>query len=142
MLTSKRDLVQALACFVCYPVSMEALESVPAEDRLQMCKALLAPYEQRSWAPTNWILVRLWKGCGFGFRYRHLPHLLPARNQQQDIGSASLQKPCPSPVFQEHLAAILRQDKQSGTRLIDTLLNQLNWAFSEFVGMLQEVCLC
>ena len=52
---------------------------------------LLAPYEGRSWAQTNWILVRLWKGCGYAFRYKHLPHLLPSKNQQQEIGNASLQ---------------------------------------------------
>src|SRR6218665_3779619 len=28
---------------------------------MQMTKALLAPYEGRSWAQTNWILLRLWK---------------------------------------------------------------------------------
>lgn len=26
-----------------------------------MMKNLLAPYEQRPWAQTNWILVRLWR---------------------------------------------------------------------------------
>ena len=134
----KDTLVQALACFVCYPLSLRALETSPIEQRLRMCKALLAPYDNRSWAPTNWILVRLWKGCGFGFRYKHLPHLLPAKNQQV-IGIANLQKPCPSPVYQQHLAAILREDAETGTKLIDTLLNQLNWAFSEFISMLQEV---
>lgn len=26
-----------------------------------MVRNLLAPYEQRPWAQTNWILVRLWR---------------------------------------------------------------------------------
>ena len=26
-----------------------------------MVKSLLAPYENRAWAQTNWILARLWK---------------------------------------------------------------------------------
>jgi hypothetical protein len=26
-----------------------------------MMKSLIAPYESRSWAQTNWILVRIWK---------------------------------------------------------------------------------
>jgi hypothetical protein len=26
-----------------------------------MLKALISPYENRSWAQTNWILVRIWK---------------------------------------------------------------------------------
>lgn len=29
--------------------------------RIAMVKSLLAPYEQRPWAQTNWILVRLWR---------------------------------------------------------------------------------
>lgn len=29
-----------------------------------MMKNLLAPYEQRPWAQTNWILVRLWRVSG------------------------------------------------------------------------------
>ena len=32
-----------------------------AFSQLEMVQALLAPYENRSWAQTNWILVRLWK---------------------------------------------------------------------------------
>lgn len=29
--------------------------------RVAMVRSLLAPYEQRPWAQTNWILVRLWR---------------------------------------------------------------------------------
>lgn len=29
--------------------------------RVAMVRNLLAPYEQRPWAQTNWILVRLWR---------------------------------------------------------------------------------
>lgn len=29
--------------------------------RIAMVRSLLAPYEQRPWAQTNWILVRLWR---------------------------------------------------------------------------------
>lgn len=34
--------------------------------RVAMVRSLLAPYEQRPWAQTNWILVRLWKVSGGG----------------------------------------------------------------------------
>ena len=50
-----------------------------------------------------------------------------------------LAEPCPSEVFQRHIAFTLRQDEASATKLLDSLLNQCNWAFSEFIGMLQEV---
>ena len=47
--------------------------------------------------------------------------------------------PCPSLVFQQQIGEFLTQNQESATKLIDTILIQLNWAFSEFVGMLQEV---
>lgn len=132
-------LIQALACFVCYPRSLSALESMPEDNCMQMTKALLAPYEGRSWAQTNWILLRLWKGCGFAYRYRHLPHLKPLKYQEHEHTSASLQKPCPSKVFQQYIQRILSSDEEGATKLLDTILNQLNWAFSEFISMLQEL---
>ncbi|XP_060567835.1 E3 ubiquitin-protein ligase RNF123-like [Ruditapes philippinarum] len=140
VVTDTRDnIIQALACFTCYEKSLKVLESLPVEKCQHMLKALISPYENRSWAQTNWILVRIWKGCGFGFRYTHLPHLVPSKVQLTEFGSASLQKPCPSPKFQSLLGDILRSEPEAATRFIDTLLNQLNWSFSEFIGMMQEI---
>jgi hypothetical protein len=51
----------------------------------------------------------------------------------------SIIEPCPSPKFQSLLGDILRSEPEAATRFIDTLLNQLNWSFSEFIGMMQEV---
>lgn len=48
-------------------------------------------------------------------------------------------EPCPSPKFQSILADILMSESDIATRFLDTLLNQLNWSFSEFIGMMQEV---
>lgn len=33
----------------------------------------------------------LGQGCGFGFRYTHLSHLVPSKVQPTEFGSASLQ---------------------------------------------------
>jgi len=44
--------------------------------RVNMVRALLRPYEYRAWAQSNWVLVRIWQGCGFAFRYHKPPHLL------------------------------------------------------------------
>lgn len=109
--------------------------------RVAMMRSLLAPYEQRPWAQTNWILVRLWRvsgagagpglvlvpdrscsqagtgpgpvlvrsrswsragpsltlasvlqGCGFGYRYTRLPHLL--KTKPEDANLPSLQSRC------------------------------------------------
>ncbi|KAF4803462.1 E3 ubiquitin-protein ligase RNF123 [Turdus rufiventris] len=88
--TDIRDsLMQALASYVCYPHSLSAVERIPEEQRISMMKNLLAPYEQRPWAQTNWILVRLWRGCGFGYRYTRLPHLL--KTKPEDASLPSLQ---------------------------------------------------
>lgn len=136
--TDIRDsLMQALASYVCYPHSLRAVERIPEEQRIAMVRSLLAPYEQRPWAQTNWILVRLWKGCGFGYRYTRLPHLLKIK--PEDANLPSLQKPCPSILLQQHMADLLRQDPDVAPSFLNSVLNQLNWAFSEFIGMIQEI---
>ncbi|XP_017560337.1 E3 ubiquitin-protein ligase RNF123 isoform X2 [Pygocentrus nattereri] len=133
----KDSLMQALASYVCYPQSLRAVERIPEEQRVAMMRNLLAPYEQRPWAQTNWILVRLWRGCGFGYRYTRLPHLL--KTKPEDANLPSLQKPCPSILLQRHMAELLSQDKDMAASFLNSVLNQLNWAFSEFIGMIQEI---
>lgn len=133
------NIVQALALFTCHTDTLTVLEKLAMNKRLAMVEALLAPYENRSWAHTNWILVRLWKGCGFANRYKHLPNLLPAKVQPTDFTFVSVQEPCPSQVFQSLLAKTLLDNEALSTRFLDTLMNQLNWSFSEFVGMMQEI---
>lgn len=132
-------LVQALACFTCYPDTLKVLEELPMERRIFMLQSLIAPYENRSWAHTNWILVRIWKGCGFGNRYRYLPNLIVHKAQPTEFSYVSLQKPCPSQEFQSLLAKILLDDETRSTKFLDSLMNQLNWSFSEFVGIIQEI---
>ncbi|XP_041080554.1 E3 ubiquitin-protein ligase RNF123 isoform X1 [Polyodon spathula] len=133
----KDSLMQALASYVCYHQSLRAVERIPEEQRVAMMKNLLAPYEQRPWAQTNWILVRLWRGCGFGYRYTRLPHLL--KTKPEDANLPSLQKPCPSILLQKHMADLLSRDKEMAASFLNSVLNQLNWAFSEFIGMIQEI---
>ncbi|XP_075795694.1 E3 ubiquitin-protein ligase RNF123 isoform X1 [Pelodiscus sinensis] len=136
--TDIRDsLMQALASYVCYPHSLRAVERIPEAQRVAMMRNLLAPYEQRPWAQTNWILVRLWRGCGFGYRYTRLPHLL--KTKPEDASLPSLQKPCPSTLLQQHMAELLRSDCDLAPSFLNSVLNQLNWAFSEFIGMIQEI---
>lgn len=133
----KDSLMQALASYVCYPQSLRAVERILEEQRVAMMRNLLAPYEQRPWAQTNWILVRLWRGCGFGYRYTRLPHLL--KTKPEDANLPSLQKPCPSLLLQRHMAELLSVDKDMAASFLNSVLNQLNWAFSEFIGMIQEI---
>jgi Kip1 ubiquitination-promoting complex protein 1 len=50
-------------------------------------------------------------------------------------------EPCPSHLFQGHVKEVMMSDEALTTAFLNSLLNQLNWAFSEFIGMLQEVTL-
>ncbi|XP_054715787.1 LOW QUALITY PROTEIN: E3 ubiquitin-protein ligase RNF123-like [Uloborus diversus] len=139
----KDSLVQALASYVCYPATLQALESMDSESRLTMTKALLQPYENRAWAQSNWILIRLWKGCGFAFRYSVSPHLAKKMSCKSiplpEAFPTISQTPCPSPVFLEHASQWLLENPESASSFMSSVLNQLNWAFSEFIGMLQEI---
>ncbi|PNF35407.1 hypothetical protein B7P43_G01736 [Cryptotermes secundus] len=140
---SKDALIQALASFICSPNTLLSLESVPYTSRMTMVRALLRPYESRAWAQSNWVLVRIWQGCGFAFRYHKSPHLLKKhgpRPLQADSSliSQSIQ-PCPSYLFQCHVKEVMMSDERVTTAFLNSVLNQLNWAFSEFIGMLQEI---
>ena len=50
-----------------------------------------------------------------------------------------MQKPCPSSVFQNQVKQLLEHDQAKAVSFLNSILNQLNWAFSEFIGMLQEI---
>lgn len=48
-------------------------------------------------------------------------------------------EPCPSTLLQQHMADLLREGPDVAPSFLNSVLNQLNWAFSEFIGMIQEV---
>ncbi|XP_011145267.1 E3 ubiquitin-protein ligase RNF123 [Harpegnathos saltator] len=138
---SKDMLILTLAGFVSNPLTLEALENVPRDSRIKVVTNLLKPYENRAWAQSNWVLVRFWQGNGFAFRYEKSPHLSkkvgPKLLQQESISQPI--KPCPSAVYQAHVRDVLLENPQATTQFLNSLLNQLNWAFSEFIGMVQEI---
>lgn len=57
--------VRAGRCALCLARHHARPHSLPTTPcpcrRVAMVRSLLAPYEQRPWAQTNWILVRLWR---------------------------------------------------------------------------------
>ncbi|XP_071642743.1 E3 ubiquitin-protein ligase RNF123 isoform X2 [Temnothorax longispinosus] len=135
---SKDVLILALAGFVSNPLMLEALENVPRESRIKIVTSLLKPYENRAWAQSNWVLLRFWQGNGFAFRYEKSPHLSKIGMKQQE-SVYQLIKPCPSVIYQAHVRDVLLGSPQVTTPFLNSLLNQLNWAFSEFIGMVQEI---
>lgn len=47
--------------------------------------------------------------------------------------------PYPSTILQEQIQSLLLSESETAVSFLNSVLNQLNWAFSEFIGMLQEV---
>ncbi|XP_053210513.1 E3 ubiquitin-protein ligase RNF123-like isoform X2 [Panonychus citri] len=139
----RESIVQALASLVSNQETLRILESIPQSSRLKMIKSLTAPYENRAWGQSNWILLRLWKGNGFAFKYSspsNLAFKLNIPNTNREVFSAlSNIKPCPSPVFQRELTEYLTSNPDISNSFISSIVNQLNWSFSEFIGMLQEI---
>lgn len=66
---TKDTLTQALSMFICNRTMLTALEAMPHDSQAIMVRAILRPYENRAWAQSNWMLVRMWQGNGFGFQY-------------------------------------------------------------------------
>ncbi|XP_053971070.1 E3 ubiquitin-protein ligase RNF123-like [Hylaeus volcanicus] len=138
---SKSTLLLTLAGFVCNSLTLEILENVPEESRIKVVINLLNSYENRAWAESNWILVRFWQGNGFAFRHKESIYLSkrvgPRLLQHESISQPI--RPCPSTVYQDHIKDILLRNPQISTKFLNSLLNQLNWALSEFIGMIQEI---
>lgn len=145
-------MIQTLCAFCFYSGSLRALENMREHNRTVLIRALLTPYTNRPWAMTNLILVRFWKGCGFGFRYsqaypsRFLQSLRKDRIQGQwkryfheiRIDFYTLD-PSPSMKYQQDIGRYLSKNIDDAIVFLNSLLGQLNWAFSEFMGLLKDV---
>ena len=68
-------MMQTIASFITKPETLELVHKLPAEVRHSMVMNLIKPYDDRQWGQNNWILVRIWKGSGFAYRYINSPHL-------------------------------------------------------------------
>lgn len=137
----KNTLLLMLAGFIFNPITLEAMENVPEEDRVKLVTNLVESYGKRIWAESNWILVRFWQGNGFAFRYERSPHFrkkLGLKSAQQETLSQP-RKPCPSAIYQGHLKDILLKNHHEMTTFLNCIINLLNWSFSEFIGMVQEI---
>lgn len=152
VLASCKDaLLQALGSLTCHEAGIKALENCSMDDQKILISSLMTPYQGRSWGQSNWILLRFWLGDGFAYR-----DLRPTSIWQNGSKSPSLglfrsrgkthtgllhhiAPANPSRYFQNFIAQILIEDEPFSTTLINSILSQLNWAFSEFVLLLQEI---
>ncbi|CAG5055206.1 unnamed protein product [Parnassius apollo] len=148
--STRESLVQTLASFATQPATMRAIEKVPVKQQMCMVEELVRPYQNRAWAQSNWVLVRFWHGSGFGFRHRQWPHLAakfgdrePTVNNLGAKVDAGLMSqcfgPCPSEVIQSRIKDYLMANPKEASAFLNSLLSQLNWAFSEFITMMQEM---
>ncbi|XP_063387876.1 E3 ubiquitin-protein ligase RNF123-like [Cydia fagiglandana] len=148
--STRESLVQTLASFATQPPTMRAIERVPVKHQMCMVEELIRPYQNRAWAQSNWVLVRFWHGSGFGFRHRQWPHLAarfgdrePTVNNLGAKVDAGLMSqcfgPCPSEVIQRRIRDYIASHPKEAASFFNSLLSQLNWAFSEFITMMQEM---
>ncbi|XP_024970300.1 E3 ubiquitin-protein ligase RKP isoform X3 [Cynara cardunculus var. scolymus] len=119
-----RDLLlQSISVLVQYKEFLAAFESNQAATR-SLPTALLSAFDNRSWIPVTNILIRLCKGCGFGF----LKH-----------GESS----STSSVFQKLLREACLNDEELFSAFLNRLFNTLSWAMTEFsvsIREMQEKC--
>ncbi|CAF1160405.1 unnamed protein product [Rotaria sp. Silwood1] len=129
------NMTQCLSAFCFYSGSLRALENMREYNRTVLIRALLTPYANRPWAMTNLILVRFWKGCGFGFRYSQS---YPSKFLQS-LRKDRVQDSSPSMKYQQEIGRYLTSHSDDAIGFLNSLLGQLNWAFSEFMGLLKDL---
>lgn len=119
-----RDLLlQSISVLVQYKEYLLAFENNRAATH-SLPTALLSAFDNRSWIPVTNILIRLCKGCGFGFS-KH--------------GESS----STSSVFQKLLRDACVQDEELFSAFLNRLFNTLSWAMTEFsvsIREMQEKC--
>ncbi|XP_034235683.1 E3 ubiquitin-protein ligase RNF123-like isoform X2 [Thrips palmi] len=142
---AKDTLLIALLDIVTTPNLVEVLHAIPKASQMNMIKFLLQPYENRAWASSNWILVRIWHGSQASFASsghwsQYHKYKLKPRPLSYPINPPGLEcDPYPSYPLQELIQSILTSESELAISFLNSVLNQLNWAFSEFIGMLQEL---
>lgn len=113
----------------------------------------MRPYQGRAWGQSNWLLLRFWLGDGFAYRDSRIPSIWQDGSRPPSLGLFRsrgkngshtgllhhIAPPCPSKHFQTLISNMLMEDEPFSTTLVNSILSQLNWAFSEFVLLVQEI---
>lgn len=154
VLASCKDaLLQALGTMTCHEAGIRALESCSLAHQKTLISSLMRPYQGRAWGQSNWLLLRFWLGNGFAYRDARKPNIWQDGTRSPSLGLFRsrgkngthtgllhhIAPSNPSPHFQNLIAELLVDDEPFSTTLINSILSQLNWAFSEFVLLLQEI---
>ena len=138
----KELIAQGLTSLITSKQGLSILENISIENRLNLIKKLTQPFENRPWTHSNSILLRFWKGSGFAFKKETLLRLF---NSQADenlnylVKNELLNDINPSLVFQQLIIDYFNSNPKQAWIFLTSLLNQLNWSFSEFIGVLQDI---
>lgn len=149
----KDSLLQALGTLTCHKSGVRALERTSKRSQACLVRALLRPYENRAWGQSNWLLLRFWMGEGYAYKDSRQPFVwqggsLPlhqglcrsrSRNETHTGLLHNIAPANPSKHFQRLIGAKLMEDEPFATAFLNSVLSQLNWAFSEFILLLQEI---
>ncbi|XP_020813353.1 E3 ubiquitin-protein ligase RNF123 isoform X1 [Drosophila serrata] len=149
----KDSLLQALGTLTCHKSGVRALERTSKRSQSALVRALLRPYENRAWGQSNWLLLRFWMGEGYAYKDSRLPSVwqggsIPlhqglcrsrSKNETHTGLLHNVAPANPSKHFQRLIGAKLVEDEPFATAFLNSVLSQLNWAFSEFILLLQEI---
>lgn len=152
----KDALIQALGNLTFHEAGIKALENCSEESQLLLVRALLRKYENRAWGQTNFLFLRFWLGDDLAFAYRDSRQPCLFQDNSQKVSSQQLVRgrqknsshtgllhiiapPMPSRHFQNLIRQVLVEDEAYCTGFLNSLLSQLNWSFSEFIHILQDI---
>lgn len=142
-----------IGTLTCHEAGIRALEMISPMHQTTLLNSLLRPYEGRAWGQSNWLILRFWLGNGFAYRDARLPSIWQDGTRAPSLGLLRtrgkngshtgllhhIAPSNPSFHFQKLIAELLIEDEPTSTTLINSILSQLNWAFSEFLLLLQEI---
>ncbi|XP_026823070.1 E3 ubiquitin-protein ligase RNF123-like [Rhopalosiphum maidis] len=141
---TKEIIIQGVTLYLTHPKSVVILQEVAEKSRLRAIKSIFKPMERKIWIKTNLLLMLIWYGSGFAFRYVQPPHLKNKHISTQgaleeivfsNMGTVRL----PAIVLQNDIRTVIAYDRETASNFINNSLNYLNWAFSEFISLFQEV---
>lgn len=152
----KDALIQALGTLTCHEAGIKALENCSEESQLLLVRALLRKYENRAWGQSNWLMLRMWLGEESAFAYHDPRQPCLFQDNSQKIMTTPLLRgrqknsshtgllhliapPMPSRHFQNLIMQVLINDEAYSTEFLNSLLSQINWSFSEFIHILQDI---
>ncbi|XP_050053150.1 E3 ubiquitin-protein ligase RNF123-like isoform X2 [Aphis gossypii] len=141
---SREIITQGITLYLTHPKSIVLLQEVSEKSRLRAIKSIFKPMERKIWIKTNLILMLIWYGSGFAFRYTRPPHLknkhVSTQGALEEIVFSNMGtvRP-PATVLQNDIRKFIAYDKETASNFINNSLNYLNWAFSEFISLFQEI---